>query len=74
MIRYIHGSADSTDRDVVYVFEQMPPFQECQLFCNGDPEENRNIIVVEDGIVTRCFKGNPDEVNNAVRTTYPLHA
>lgn len=74
MIRYIHGSADSTDRDVVYVFAQMPSFQECQKFCNEDPEENRNIIVVENGIVASCFKGNPDEVNNAVRTTYFLHA
>lgn len=26
MIRYVHGSADSTDLDVVYVFEEMPSF------------------------------------------------
>lgn len=73
MIRYIHGSADSTDLDVVYVFAQMPSFQECQKFCNGDPAENRNIIVVENGVVQSCFKGNPDEVNNALLTTYALH-
>ena len=51
MIRYIHGSADSTDLDVVYVFEEIPSFEECQLFCRSDPKENRNIIVVRDGIV-----------------------
>lgn len=73
MIRYIHGSADSTDLDVVYVFEEMPSFTECQKFCVADPGENRNIIVVEAGIVSRCFKGNPDEVNNALRATYSLH-
>ena len=61
MVRYIHGSADSTDLDVVYVFEEIPPFEECQLFCRSDPKENRNIIVVRDGIVTYSFKGNEDE-------------
>ena len=73
MIRYIHGSADSTDLDVVYVFEEMPPFKECQLFCQGDPAENRNIIVVRDGTVAQTFKGIRDEVNNALLATYPLH-
>ena len=73
MVRYIHGSADSTDLDVVYVFEEIPPFEECQLFCRSDPKENRNIIVVRDGIVTYSFKGNEDEVNNALLATYFLH-
>lgn len=73
MIRYIHGSGDSTDLDVVYVFPEMPSFTDCQKFCNADPKENRNIIVVENGTVKSCFKGNPDEVNNAVLRTYPLH-
>ena len=73
MVRYIHGSADSTDLDVVYVFETMPSFEECQIFCRSDPKENRNIIVVTEGVVNACFKGIPDEMNNALLTTYPLH-
>lgn len=73
MVRYIHGSADSTDLDVVYVFDTMPSFEECQIFCRSDPKENRNIIVVTEGVVNACFKGIPDEMNNALLTTYPLH-
>ena len=73
MIRYIHGSADSTDLDTVYVFEEMPSFPQCQLFCQSSTSENKNIIVICDGIVVDCFKGLPDEVNNALYTTYPLH-
>ena len=73
MIRYIHGSGDSTDLDVIYVFDAMPSFDTCRQFCASEPGENRNIIVVEDGVVSRCFKGCPDEVNNALLTTYCLH-
>ena len=73
MIRYIHGSADSIDLDTVYVFEEMPSFLQCQLFCQSSTSENKNIIVICDGIVVDCFKGLPDEVNNALYTTYPLH-
>ena len=74
MIRYVHGSQDSTDLDVVYVMDELPPFVECQRFCSADPLENRNIIVIRDGIVAACFKGLPDEVNNALLATWPLHA
>lgn len=73
MVRYIHGSADSTDLDMVYVFETMPSFEKCQIFCRSDPKESRNIVVVKDGIVAHCFKGNEDEVNNALMATYTLH-
>ena len=58
---------------MVYVFDEIPSFEECQAFCRSDPEENRNIIVVKDGIVEYCFKGNEDEVNNALLATYSLH-
>ncbi|MDF2533916.1 MAG: hypothetical protein K0R18_73 [Bacillales bacterium] len=72
MIRYVHGSEDSLDLDVFYVFESMPTFVECQKFCS-DKEENRNIIVVKEGIVSQCFKGTIDEINNGLLHTYPLH-
>lgn len=73
MMRYIHGSADSTDLDVVYVFEEMPSREECQAFCRDTDGENRNIIVIRGGVVSQCFKGLRDEVNNALLATYPLH-
>lgn len=71
-IKYIHGSGDSIDTDVIYVVEKLPSLQECKKFCS-DKEENRNLCVVKNGIVTECYKGTPDEVNNAVFLTYHLH-
>lgn len=67
-----HGSHDSTDIDVVYVFDRKPGLLECHRFC-AESEENRNIMVVRDGVVVECFKGLPDEVNNGVLRTYHLH-
>jgi len=72
MIKYIHGSEDSLDRDVYYVFDKMPSFKECQDFC-ADKKENRNIIVIQNGIVVDCYKGTPDEINNGLYYTYHLH-
>lgn len=71
-LKYIHGSGDSTDTDVIYVVDKLPSLQECKVFCSNK-EENRNICVVKHGIVTECYKGTPDEVNNAVYLTYNLH-
>lgn len=73
LIRYVHGSEDSTDLDVYYVLGTLPSFAECQSFCAADETENRNIITIEDGIVTQCFKGTIDEINNGLIVTYPLH-
>lgn len=71
--RYVHGSEDSTDLDVIYIADRIPETPECPLFCNDDPLENRNIATVENGIITWSFKGFADEVNNALLNTYPLH-
>ena len=73
LARYIHGSEDSTDTDVVYVVEQLPDKIKCKQICSGNPDENRNLIVIKDGIVTESYKGTPDEINNALMTTYVLH-
>lgn len=73
MIRYIHGSEDSLDLDVFYVFDNLPDINECKRFCSENPEENRNIIVVKDGIVVDCFIGTVDEINNGLIDTYNLH-
>ena len=72
MIKYVHGSEDSLDRDVFCVFDEMPSFKECQEFC-ASKEENRNIIVIKNGIVKNCFKGTPDEINNGLYFTYNNH-
>lgn len=71
--KYIHGSEDSTDIDVHYVFDVLPSFQECKTFCDSDKSENRNIITITDGIVSGCYKGTVDEINNALLVTYSLH-
>ena len=73
LTRYIHGSSDSTDLDIHYVFPKLPSFRECQQFCSENPLENRNIIVIDNGFVTHCFKGTPDEINNGLFITYHLH-
>lgn len=73
MYRYIHGSSDSIDTDVCYVFDVMPDSKECKLFCDSVKTENRNIICIREGIVSECYKGHPDEVNNALYVTYYLH-
>lgn len=66
------GSEDSIDEDVLYVFESMPSFANCQAFC-GQGEDNRNIVTVVNGVIEHCFKGIPDETNNALLATYHLH-
>ena len=51
LIRYVHGSEDSLDVDVYYVFDEMPDFNACKQFCCADKNENRNIII--------SYKENP---------------
>lgn len=73
MIRYIHGSADSTDLDVMYVVDALPTLPQAQAFYRENPGENCNFLVIRDGIVAECLKGHADEVNNALLHTYYLH-
>jgi hypothetical protein len=71
--KYRHGSEDSLDKDVFYVFDELPSFRECKDFCDESKEENRNIITIHNGIVSGCYKGTIDEINNGLLVTYPLH-
>lgn len=71
--RYIHGSEDSLDIDTFYVVSHQPSFSEAKAFCDGIADENANVITISDGIVTDCYKGTPDEVNNSLIDTYNLH-
>ena len=70
---YRFGSVDSIDEDRLYVFPDVPSAEQCKRFCD-QKSENRNIIVVRDGVVRECYKGLPDEVNNALYETYALHS
>lgn len=73
MIRYIHGSSDSVDLDTVYVFENEPTFKEAKEFCDNKKDENANIICIDNGKVSYCYKGTIDEINNSILATYSLH-
>jgi hypothetical protein len=73
----LFGSEDSVDRDALYLVSELPDFEACREYCRsiavGERRENRNLAVVQDGVVVDCFKGLPDELNNAVFSTYSLH-
>lgn len=71
--KYIHGSHDSNDIDIFYVVDKIDSFQEAKIFCDSSHNENRNIIVIENGIVVDCYKGTCDEIQNSLLTTYHLH-
>jgi RNA ligase len=71
-----HGSPDSCDNDVAYFVKQIPPAKVCTAFCQQGStlhNEDRNIILCENGIVKWCLKGYPDETNNAILATWRLH-
>lgn len=69
---YVHGSADSVDKDIVYVLDKIPEYGKCKGFC-ATLEGNPNLIVIKDGVVEWCYKGSTDEVNNALYHTISLH-
>lgn len=71
--RYIHGSEDSIDTDVIYIVNELPDKGECKKWCSEDPLENRNLATIVDGHIDKVYKGSPDEVNNALLRTYPCH-
>jgi hypothetical protein len=66
------GSQDSIDCDTVYKVDRLPDVRTCKALCLH-PLESRNLIVVQEGVVAECFKGLPDETNNALFHTYKLH-
>ena len=72
-IKIRFGSQDSRDIDYVYLVPVLPGFQECKAFCDMK-EDNRNIASLDErGLVKECYKGVPDETNNAIFYTYSLH-
>jgi len=69
---YVHGSPDSVDKDIVYVIDEPMEPGICKKLCemlDGNP----NLAVIKDGHVVWCYKGVPDELNNSMYRTVPLH-
>lgn len=81
MIPYtIFGSSNSIDLDVLFYVNEAKNIQdshaylkELELTIESSKKVNPNIAIVENGVVTWCFKGNADEVNNSVFYTHSLH-
>ena len=55
--KYTHGSADSIDIDTVYVTTDEFTTQSAKEFCSQQEGENANLVNVEDGIISKCYKG-----------------
>lgn len=77
--RFVHGSPDSRDLDVVYIVPptaQFPSVATLVAFCRNE-DEDRNVIQLArengnngDWFVKKSFRGAPDEVNNAILETH----
>jgi hypothetical protein len=79
----IFGSKSSEDLDVCFFVEslddtkrnhQMVEIYKQETEFNTSKPVNANLAIVRNGIVIRNFKGSADELNNALFTTYHLHA
>lgn len=82
---FFFGSEDSQDYDVLVVVDDIPQnIDAAHNICKQSNDQlsekypdkplNCNLIVLEGGVVTKVFKGTPDEVHNALFYTYDLHA
>lgn len=76
--RFTHGSQDSSDHDVAVQVSTWPDKDELLAFAkskiNSTQTVDLNIFQVNtDGYVIKVERGAPDEVNNALLTTCPLH-
>ena len=79
----IFGSKSSNDYDVAVVVDLIPETKLAHDLCKyfnelisislSDKKMNCNLVVVKNGILTDCFKGTVDELNNAILDTYDLH-
>lgn len=73
ILKYYHGSTDSLDKDVFIVLPKLPIFLECKKICDSNKKENVNLIVINNGYVTDCYKGTCDEIHNSLINTYDNH-
>lgn len=78
----IFGSATSLDLDICFFVDTLASISENNKVLNQIIETtelprnkkiNGNLGIISEGILIDCFKGTPDELNNALLTTYGLH-
>ena len=68
-----HGSENSLDRDAYVIVPEPMSIQDAKSLCEQYPALNANIITVDNGQVSWCYKGTVDECNNSILDTYKLH-
>ena len=84
MVSYnIFGSISSTDYDLAIIVDSIPSTPEAHELCKKfntllsadlkDKKMNCNLIVSNGEILTDCFKGTVDELNNVILDTYSIH-
>lgn len=69
---YVHGSPDSVDKDIVYIIDEPMEPDTSKKLCEI-LDGNSNLAVIKDGHIVWCYKGVPDELNNSMYRTVPLH-
>ncbi len=78
----IFGSGNSLDLDVCFFVETLSSINDNHKTVEQLIEAeafktlktvNANLAIVKEGIIVDCFKGIPDELNNALYKTYQLH-
>lgn len=80
---YIFGSKNSQDYDISVKIDNIPDITESHSIVKQYEDElshvltdkplNVNLVVITNGVVTDCFKGTSDELNNSIYYTYDLH-
>ena len=79
----IFGSKSSVDLDVCFFVDELNSIQENHETIKAYIEKsnidtnkviNANLAITEKGIVIACFKGEEDELNNALYQTYEFHS
>lgn len=68
-----HGSENSLDEDVYIIVDKEFTNQEAKELCYQHKEINANLLKVDNGKVSWCYKGTIDECNNSILHTYDLH-
>lgn len=68
-----HGSENSLDVDAYIIVDKPLTAQESKELCTQYTSINANLICVEAGQVSWCYKGVEDECNNSILATYHLH-
>lgn len=71
---FIHGSEDSIDTDIYVIVDDIPDFKTSVEICKSYKSPfNANLLKIDNGQVSWCFKGTEDECNNSLLSTYHLH-